>query len=231
LKIVKLLIRRGANLLAEYQGKSILELTKGNFYKVIAELIWAYTMQGHEVSYTYVKEFADELPTSSNGNHHYKIFRLLLVNKLNTFILSSCDCKTKAMVAETIKLLLVAGFKNNFNERCCSEQALIRIGIVEVLKFCILEEVTFDMKSFADIFFSLPISAKSLFFRWVEDSLRAERAVFASLFDETCDEETSFQTEVFGPVAEEIAAVVVYPKAIVRKKLRFIERNKWFFFD
>jgi ankyrin repeat protein len=230
LKIVKLLIRRGANLLHEYQGETALERTKDYFYNVKAQLIRAYTKQGIEVTENFVRKFIKQLRTSSIESYQYTIFNLLMVNKLKAFSKHADDLLSRMRIIETVQLLLLAGSKHKLNERCCAEQP-IRGGIVELIKVCVVEEWFGQLEDLMDIFSSLHVSAKSLFFRWVEERLRAERALFASLFDETCDEETSFQTEVFGPVAEEIAAAVVHPKAVVRRKLRFLERNKLFFFN
>jgi ankyrin repeat protein len=58
---------------------------------------------------------------------------------------------------------------------------------------------------------------------FVKHLLQAERAVFAAFFNETCDEETSGQTEVFGPVAEELASMAVFTKAATRRGLRALE--------
>jgi ankyrin repeat protein len=58
---------------------------------------------------------------------------------------------------------------------------------------------------------------------WVTDALFFERASFAAFFDETCDEELSMQTEVDGPVAEELACMVAYPLAATRRILRELE--------
>jgi uncharacterized protein len=58
---------------------------------------------------------------------------------------------------------------------------------------------------------------------WVTNALFLERASFAAFFDETCDEQLSMQTEVEGPVAEELACMVAYPLAGTRRLLRELE--------
>jgi hypothetical protein len=58
---------------------------------------------------------------------------------------------------------------------------------------------------------------------WVKNALFLERASFAAFFDETCDDELSRQTEVEGPVAEELACMVAYPLAATRRMLRELE--------
>jgi ankyrin repeat protein len=58
---------------------------------------------------------------------------------------------------------------------------------------------------------------------WSSHALGAERMCFAGFFDETADAETSRQSEVEGPVAEELASMSVYPLAATRRLLREME--------
>ena len=58
---------------------------------------------------------------------------------------------------------------------------------------------------------------------WSSHALNAERMCFAGFFDETADAETSRQSEVEGPVAEELASMSVYPLAATRRLLREVE--------
>jgi hypothetical protein len=49
------------------------------------------------------------------------------------------------------------------------------------------------------------------------------KLMFSAFFDGTADDETSDQSEVFGPVAEELAECVVPTNAKSRKELKFVE--------
>ena len=69
----------------------------------------------------------------------------------------------------------------------------------------------------------LSAAARAELTAWVSRALAAERVCFAAFFDETADEETSRQSEVEGPVAEELASMSVYPLAATRRLLRELE--------
>jgi len=68
--------------------------------------------------------------------------------------------------------------------------------------------------------YDLPMEAFPPLQRLVESKVAMEVATFSALFAETVDDETSYQTEVEGPVAEELAAVNVSPCAKTRRAYR-----------
>jgi ankyrin repeat protein len=82
-----------------------------------------------------------------------------------------------------------------------------------------IEEVGGSPVSFKQLR-TLPVEVVAQLKTIVDGKVAMEVATFSALFSETVDDETSYQTEVEGPVAQELAAVNVSPCAETRRTYR-----------
>ena len=172
-------------------------------------------------------------------NGHYDLVAFLLSeqgfdpNKATTYSmtpLQSCvvdarEHKNEAAIEKMVRLLLDAGADPLIEYK---NRNALEMAKYEPVQLLLLQEFVvrgwFEASRYnAIVWQRFSASTKRSLYRWVNMLLEEERAVFAALFNETCDLETSFQSEVFGPVAEELASMVVLPTAAARRALRYLE--------
>jgi len=241
-EIFDLLVSRGANPLY------IRNVDKLPLHWVAAEkgVLWACEKLYELIPQNNVEHYT----TSSTGatslyvaaqNGHYNLVEILLkkgfdpnkcaVHGMTPLHAAVADVKQYGNEDATLKcvqLLLAAGAnpfaKYKKNVVFDMIPAKFKRVICELLMHALMHSDA-SSKKFDDMICGLPCSKKKVMFGWVSRTLQNERSLFSALFNETCDEETTYQSEVFGPVAEELVHMMVMPNASARHLLRYLEER------
>ena len=204
--------------------------------------LFHYIPKEHLETYTCSRTGASSLYVAAQNGHSALVAFLLTEqgfdpNNITTHSMTpliACvgDAKRHKNVKEIIRiarLLLDAGADPLAEYNKSKHNALESASYEEVRMVLFQDYILrglFYIERYKKLLQGLTATYKQALFDWVESTLQEERAVFAALFNETCDMETSFQSEVFGPVAEELASMVVVPNATARSSLRYLEANK-----
>ena len=239
-EIFKLLVSRGADPLY------VRKIDRLPLHWVAAEMgvIWACDMVYDLIPQNKVEHYT----TSSTGatslyvaaqNGHYELVENLLkkgfdpnkcaVHGMTPLLAAAADVKKyndEDATLKCIQLLLAAGAnpfaKYNKNLVFDMIPAKFKRVVCELMMHVVMHDDA-SPELFDYIVSGLPYSKTKIMMEWVSAILHDERSFFSALFNETCDEETTYQTEVFGPVAEELAHMMVLTKASARHMLRYLE--------
>jgi len=239
--IFDLLIARGADPLHKRRKDNIpLHWVAAEFGNLRAcERLYAFIPKDRISEFTTSESGASSLYVAAQNGHARTVHLLLFCQHFDanntsssgmTILISACADPKKHDDEEAVLAirndLLAAGadpFKE-FQGKNVIELIPLRYSrlLFEWIKYFIIQG-RFELTRYKSDVKRLNKRHKRFLLKFVQRSLSIERNLFAAFFNGTCDDETSFQTEVFGPVAEELASTGVFPLSATRKALRDLE--------